>query len=250
MYKNYSPVSRDMNSLAQAWHTNRKTQGRMWGTTLFSWKLFPSECCTALTQRKSNLAVRIARLWESWSQSDVTYSWNVPAAPNHWLSPTNKISSSGWWKTKRVNYRVEFQQEITAQILTAYLELRQTIAVRKKKWEKPKPQHKLQMLSKYALLIISNVQGFSFWQKQSGNTPWDEEQRLAPQHWAPVYKAPAIKLSWEVLGLAGWPSPGHLSPFWDFFLPQGVPHKGSSMLRILANSISKHFFFGWKEKKS
>lgn len=90
MYKNYSPVSRDINSLPQARHTNKKTHVRMWGTILFSWKLFPNEDCTTLTQRKSNLAVRLARLWESWHQSDVTYSWNVTAAPNYWLSLSNK----------------------------------------------------------------------------------------------------------------------------------------------------------------
>lgn len=110
MHKNYSPVSRDINSLPQAWHTENKTHVRMWGTTLFPWKLFPNEYCTTLTQRKSNLAVRIARLWESWYQSDVTYSWNVTAAPNYWLSPTNKISSSRWWKTKRLTTGLSFNR--------------------------------------------------------------------------------------------------------------------------------------------
>lgn len=83
---------------------------RTWGTTLFSWKLLPSEYCTTPTQRKSNLAVRIASLQESWYQSDVTYFWNVTAAPNYRLFSTNKISTSRWWKTKHLTTRLSFNR--------------------------------------------------------------------------------------------------------------------------------------------
>lgn len=78
-------------------------------------------------------------------------------------------------ENKTFNNRIQFQQEIIVQILKAYLELKQTITVRKSgkkppQKTKPPPQnHKTQkrpqMLSKYAPLIISNLQRFSFWQQ-------------------------------------------------------------------------------------
>lgn len=109
-YENYSPVSGEIHSLQKAWQTNNKKHIRTWGTTPFSWKLLPSEYCTTPTQRKSNLAVRIASLQESWYQSDVTYFWNVTAAPNYRLFSTNKISTSRWWKTKHLTARLSFNR--------------------------------------------------------------------------------------------------------------------------------------------
>lgn len=96
--------------LYQKLETQTTKHIRRWGTTLFSWRLLPTEYCTTLTQRKSNLAVRIASLRESWYRSDVTYFWNVTAAPNYQLSSTNKISTSRWWKTKHLTTGLSFNR--------------------------------------------------------------------------------------------------------------------------------------------
>lgn len=70
-------------------------------------------------------------------------------------------------ENKTFNNRIKFQQEPIVQISTFYLEVRQTITVRKreKKTPKPPPTKKPQMLSKYAPLTISNLQRFAFWQQ-------------------------------------------------------------------------------------
>lgn len=97
--KNYSPVSEEIHFSLKAWHANKKMHTKMWGTAFSYLKLLPNEYCTALTQGKSNLAVRIASLQRKLILEWCHIFWNVAAAPNYQLPSTNKISASKWWKT-------------------------------------------------------------------------------------------------------------------------------------------------------